>query len=255
MPILALAAIFLLVALIYSSVGFGGGSSYNALLVLAGADFQVIPAISLSCNIIVVSGGVYHFRKAGLLDMKALLPFVALSVPMAWFGGQLQIAESVFLGLLGLALLATGVQLIWSGFHHAVRKESLVLNPWLVGLPLGGVIGLLSGIVGIGGGIFLAPVLYLTAWAEPRRIAAMASGFILLNSVAGLIGHLMKQGDYSVSSAWLASWPLFVAVLAGGQIGSRLGIRMLPDALIRGLTGLLVLYVATRLLWRWAGLY
>jgi uncharacterized membrane protein YfcA len=185
----------------------------------------------------------------------ALLPFVSLSVPFAWFGGQLEIQEITFVGLLGMALLLTAVQLFWKHQSPAVAGRVSGMNPWLLGLPAGAGIGFLSGIVGIGGGIFLAPLLYLMAWGQPRAIAASSSGFILVNSVAGLAGHLMKQGNQSPAAEWMASWPLFLVVLVGGQLGSRLASRALPEVWIQRLTGVLVLYVAVRLLLRWASLH
>ena len=105
MPLLALAGLFFLVAIAYASVGFGGGSSYNALLILSGMDFRLVPAIALSCNILVVSGGVYHSFRAGHLSIGQLLPFILLSIPMAWFGGSLLVSEQAFTGLLGFSLL------------------------------------------------------------------------------------------------------------------------------------------------------
>jgi uncharacterized membrane protein YfcA len=251
MPILVLAIVFLVVALLYASVGFGGGSSYNALLVLAGTDFHLIPLISLSCNVIVVSGGVFHFHKAGLLDIKALLPYLMLSIPMAWFGGNLQVSESLFVGLLGTVLLISGGQMIWSRTPLIETRPLRHTNHWVLGLPSGAVIGLLSGIVGIGGGIFLAPLLHLSGALEPRKIAAMASGFILVNSLSGLAGQMMKQGDVAAYTHLTSLWPLFLAVFVGGQLGSRLGVQFVPELWLKRLTGLLILYVAVRLLLKW----
>jgi uncharacterized membrane protein YfcA len=251
MPVLILAAVFFVVALLYASVGFGGGSSYNALLVLTGEDFQVIPVISLSCNIIVVSGGAFHFYKAGLLSSWKLLPFVILSIPMAWLGGHLQLNESTFIGLLGVVLLLAGGQMIWTSLRSRQLTRHWPMNLWLLGLPAGAGIGFISGIVGIGGGIFLAPLLHLCTSLEARRIAAMASGFILLNSLSGLVGQLTKQGEGSVFGQWTESWPLFLAVFLGGQLGSRLGVNVLPEIWIKRLTGLLISFVAVRLLLKW----
>jgi uncharacterized membrane protein YfcA len=228
---------FLLVAAAYSAVGFGGGSTYNALLVLSGVDFRLIPLIALSCNILVVTGGVFHFHKSGQFEIKALLPFVALSIPMALLGGSLSVSETLFSGLLGVALLVTGIQMLWN--PDPARSAVVKLNPWAVGLPLGAATGLLAGITGIGGGIFLAPCLHLIGWDRPRRIAAMASGFILVNSTAGLAGQLLKQDGQAAARDWLAAWPLFIAVVLGGQIGSRLA------------AGVLVLWVAVRLIRHW----
>ncbi|MFT5138968.1 MAG: putative membrane protein YfcA [Lysobacterales bacterium] len=254
MPVLVLAFVFFTIALVYATVGFGGGSSYSALLVLAGKEFHLIPVISLSCNIIVVSGGAFHFHKAGLFSSRKLLPFLVLSIPMAWFGGQLQVNESTFVGLLGMILLLAGGQMIWTSLGEQSLLRSRAMNLWILGLPAGAVIGLISGIVGIGGGIFLAPLLHLGTSLEARKIAAMASGFILLNSISGLAGQLMKQGEVSVYGQWVDSWPLFLAVFLGGQLGSRLGINVLPEHWIKRLTGLLIAYVAIRLLLKWVSM-
>lgn len=244
--------LFALVALAYAAVGFGGGSTYNALLVLGGTDYQAIPAIALSCNIIVVTGGVVQFYRAGHFSVRALMPYVSLSIPMAWLGGRLPVSETVFAGLLGLALAFTGLHMLLRSVRQPRPVRARNWRPWSVGLPAGAAIGFLSGLVGIGGGIFLAPLLYLLGRDTPRRIAALSSGFILVNSIAGLSGQLMKQGFDAPTSAWGQAWPLYLAVLAGGQVGSRLGALRLPDPWVRGLTGALVLYVAARLLLRWA---
>jgi len=249
MPGLLMIIVFLLAAIAYASVGFGGGSTYNALLVLSGMDFRVIPLIALTCNILVVSGGVYHFWRAGEFNIRALLPFVALSIPMALVGGALPVSESLFSGLLGVSLLLAGAQMLWKPAARPGRVSSL--NPWLLGLPLGAATGVVAGITGIGGGIFLAPCLYLAGWAQPRKIAAMSSGFILVNSLAGMTGQLFKQQAQAPVTEWLNAWPLFIAVVLGGQIGSRLAAGKMPQLWIQRLTSLLILWVAVRLLRHW----
>ena len=247
-----LAVVFLITALVYASVGFGGGSTYNALLVLYGADYRVLPSVALTCNIIVVAGGVWHFARAGHLRPSLCLPFLALSVPMAWVGARIPVSEQVFVGLLGLSLAFTGLRLLVSRKPQATESAGPTsARRWATGLPIGGSIGFLSGIVGIGGGIFLAPLLHLLRWGTAQAIAAASSLFILLNSIAGLTGQLMKLGDLGqLRSLWDYVW-LFPAVLLGGQIGSWLGSRHLPGHLVRRLTAVLVLYVAGRLLLRW----
>jgi uncharacterized membrane protein YfcA len=254
MPLLILTALFLVIAVAYSAVGFGGGSSYNALLILSGMDYRLVPAIALSCNILVVTGGVIHHSRAGNLSAGALLPFVMLSVPMAWVGGRMPVSEQVFMGLLGFSLLVAALQMIRQSsrtrFGHGLGKAQY----WLISTGLGGVIGLLAGITGIGGGIFLAPLIYLLRLAPPRTVAGISSGFILVNSAAGLAGQLMKAGDHSPLEGWLGAWPLFIAVIIGGQIGSRLSAYRLPETWIKRLTALLILYVALRLIWRWMGM-
>lgn len=249
-----LAALFALTALLYALVGFGGGSTYNALLVLNGTDYRILPAIALICNIIVVAGGSWRFWQAGHVSFWRILPWILLSVPAAWLGGRLAVSETLFVGLLGGSLLVAGLQLIFErkqgGEDGAARH---VARP--VSYAAGGGIGFLSGMVGIGGGIFLAPILYLLRWGGAREIAGTASIFILVNSLAGLAGQLMKlEADYGIVSATgllRDYWLLFPAVLIGGQIGSRFGSTRIPSALVKRLTAVLILYVATRLLWRW----
>ena len=250
---LYLICLFFIVAALYAAVGFGGGSTYNALLVLHGTDYRILPAIALSCNIIVVSGGIWRFSKERLLNVRALLPFLAASIPAAWIGGRLAVSETVFIGLLGSALLLSGLRLLFqreSLFEAADRPRT--------SLPLaffsGGAIGLLSGVVGIGGGIFLAPVLYWLRWDTPRKIAAACSLFILVNSIAGLTGQVMKLSGTSLLSLALPYWPLLPAVFVGGQIGSWMATKRLEPRYLRRLTSVLILYVALRLLFKWASL-
>ena len=253
MPLLILTALFLLAAIAYSSVGFGGGSSYNALLILSGMDYRLVPAIALSCNILVVTGGVYHYARARVLSIKQLLPFIVLSLPMAWLGGSLPVSEQLFIALLGFSLLIAAVQML-SKPHVTTRAHALSnIRYWLLAAPVGGIIGLLAGITGIGGGIFLAPLIYFFHLAPARTVAGITSGFILINSIAGLAGQLMKSDEFSPMQGWLGAWPLFIAVLIGGQVGSRLGAYHLPETWIKRLTAILMLYVAIRLIWRWAG--
>jgi uncharacterized membrane protein YfcA len=254
MPLLILAGLFFLSALAYASVGFGGGSTYNALLILSGMDYRLIPAIALSCNILVVSGGVYHYSRAGGLSIGKLLPFIVLSLPMAWLGGSLPVSEQVFIGLLGFSLLFAAAQMLLKPGNSAIVDSRLTVRYWLIAAPVGGAIGLLAGITGIGGGIFLAPVIYFLQLVPARTVAGITSGFILVNSVAGLAGQMMKVGDYSPLQGWLQAWPLFLAVLIGGQIGSRLGAYHLPETWVKRMTAVLMSYVALRLIWRWVNM-
>jgi len=255
MPLLVLAGLFFLAAVAYSSVGFGGGSTYNALLILSGMDYRLVPVIALSCNVLVVSGGIYHYSRAGVLSIGQLFPFFVFSVPMAWLGGSLAVSEQVFIGLLGFSLLLAAAQMLVKPLTtFTVHHHTNTTRYWLVAAPAGGFIGLLAGITGIGGGIFLAPVIYLLHLAPARTVAGITSGFILVNSIAGIAGHMMKAGDYSPLQGWIMAWPLFVAVVIGGQIGSHLGAYKLPETWVKRLTAILMLYVAARLIWRWAGM-
>ncbi|WP_323800895.1 sulfite exporter TauE/SafE family protein [Parasphingorhabdus sp.] len=250
--ILGLALLFALTAALYASVGFGGGSTYIALLALAALDYQALPVIALLCNIIVVTGGTLRFQWRGLIDWPKIWPILLLSVPAAWLGGRMVLEQQSFMLLLGLSLAAAGLLLIIEPFIKRAG-DSVRNGQWtghrLFAPAIGTGIGFLSGMVGIGGGIFLAPILLLTRWSDSRRIAATASVFILVNSIAGLSGQLMKSGLSSGGEAILAYWPLFVGVLLGGQIGSILASKALPEIWIRRLTALLILYVAARILW------
>lgn len=246
---LILALLFLVSAALYASVGLGGGSTYNALLVLADTDYRVLPSIALACNLIVVAGGVWQYRRSGALSFGFAFPFVALSIPMAWFGGSVPIQRDTFVLLLGLCLLAAGLAMWFQPTRTKASHDRIALLTWLLGLPLGGAIGFVSGMVGIGGGIFLAPALHLLRLADPKRVAATASFFIMVNSIAGLVGQAMKQGTTAhllelADYVWLG-----VAVFVGGQIGSRLSARVLSGRVVKRLTAVLVLYVAGRLLY------
>ena len=240
-----LTGLFAFVALIYASVGFGGGSTYSALLALSGVDYRLIPVIALVCNIIVVTGGTIRFARAGLINWRQVLPLVAVSAPLAFVGGLVPLKQSVFYLLLGGGLFLSSVILL-------VRVETFVTRrfptPFL--LAISGAVGLLAGLSGIGGGIFMSPVLHMIRWADAKRIAAFASLYILINSITGIAGQLVKAGPVSLMNPTTEYWPLMLAVLIGGQMGSYLGLKLLSATWLRRLTALLVGYVAIRLLWQ-----
>lgn len=248
-----------MVALFYAAAGFGGGSTYNALLALAETDYRIFPSIALLCNLIVVSGGVWRFAAAGHICFRRILPWIVTSVPAAFLGGVLEVSESFFTGLLGLSLLVAGSHMMYfevlkKNFAAEQKKDTLqnsaVLLPCFIGMCL----GLLAGIVGIGGGIFLAPVLYLLRWDHAKAIAGTCAVFIFCNSLAGLTGHAVKLYGADLLPQLADYWPLGLAVLAGGQIGSWLGAVKMEKRFVAFLTVLLILYVAIRLLWRWSGM-
>lgn len=238
-----LAALFGLTALLYAAVGFGGGSTYTALLLLGGVAVGLVPAISLACNIIVVSGGTLRFARAGVMPWAKALPLVAVAAPLAFLGGLTPIKQGALVILLGLSLLASAAALL----VQPQAAKPVALSPRLL-LPLAAALGYLAGVVGIGGGIFLAPILHLIRWAEARSVAATASLFILVNSLFGLTGQLVKGQGGAMLHSVAGHWPLLVAVLIGGAIGTQLAVRTGPAALIRRLTALLVGFVAVRLL-------
>ena len=246
-----LAALFFLTALLYGAAGFGGGSTYNALLVLAGADYRAVPVIALACNILVVSLGSWRFARSGHVEWRRIWPLFIFSIPFAWIGGRLAVAETVFVGLLAASLIVAGLLMLWQPLWEKEAPVA-VRSRWLEPAA-GGALGLLAGMVGIGGGIFLAPLLYMLRWGTPKAIAGTCAVFILANSLSGLAGQLAKGSGGAGAQALAAYWPLFPAVLAGGLIGSTLGSGWLEPKYVRILTALLILYVAVRLAIRFYG--
>lgn len=231
---------FFIIALIYSSVGFGGGSSYLALMAVMGVAPEIMRPSALLCNIVVVVGGAYIFWKEGHLDVRKSWPFIVASVPFAFLGGYWRISEHLFFLLLGSTLVLAAIAL-WIQPGESDRKLSDNL-PFNLGLSAG--VGLLSGIVSIGGGIFLSPILHLSRWDTARKISALASVFILANSISGLAGQFIRNATVD----WSFILPLLGAVLIGGQIGSRLGARKFNPMYIRRITAALILAAGLNIL-------
>lgn len=242
MPLLV--AGFFLTALLYASVGFGGGSTYSALLALSGFDFRLLPVLSLVCNIAVVAGSTIRFGRAKVMPWKGGLVLTGIAAPAALLGGLTPIGEGTFFILLGASLVLAGLALLLPVNTDRSQPTCLAKAMPFVALPL----GYLSGLVGIGGGIFLAPLLHLTRWHEAKAIAATASLFILVNSLFGLAGQLLKNGPDTLGSAVTFGLPLMVAVVIGGQIGSLLALKVFPARIIRWLTAALTIWVGGRLL-------
>lgn len=240
---------FLITAFLYASVGFGGGSTYNALLILYNVDYLLIPKIALTCNLIVVIGGTIRYQLNHLIPWKKVLPLIIFSAPFAWIGGRLPIDKELFLAILGVSLLISGILLL-------IRKEEIENFSKSVNSKIGiflysimsVLIGLISGLVGIGGGIFLSPILHLTKTIPSMNIAAISSVFIFVNSIAGLSGQFMKDNSVSLISEFAAYYWLFFAVLIGGNIGTYLGIKTFHPIIVRRLTAILVIYVSLRIL-------
>jgi uncharacterized membrane protein YfcA len=240
-----LPVVFFAIALFYAAAGFGGGTGYLAALALSGINYLAIPQITLACNVIVSGGGVWHFGKGGHYDMRRILPFFVLSIPMAYLGGRVEISKGVFNLLLGLSLVAAGGRMMFAGASEDSTRRISSRTAWMAGLPIGAGLGFLSGLVGVGGGIFLAPVLLLMGWTNAKQTAAAASLFILVNSTAGLTGQLIK-GIYL--DAMIV--PLGAAALVGGQIGSRVGAYRMRSKGVRRLLAAIIIVVGLRMLWK-----
>ncbi|MBI3252451.1 MAG: sulfite exporter TauE/SafE family protein [Candidatus Omnitrophica bacterium] len=235
---------FFFVAMIYSMVGFAGGSSYLALLVLAGLPYKQVPPVALLCNLIVSASAFWHFYKGGHFDLKKALPFIVFSIPLAFLGGKMAISKELFHLFLGFSLFVAGARMLLPDKNFMETRPVSSKKMWLVGMPLGAALGFLSGLVGIGGGIFLSPFLLLMRWMDAKQTAAAASFFILVNSLSGLLGQ-MHKGAAAPGEPFLF---LGLAVLLGGQFGARIGAYRLPRPGVQRITGLLILYVSFSLL-------
>lgn len=239
---LIIAIIFFIIATVYSSAGFGGGSSYLATLSLFPMAFEDIRMTALICNIVVVCGSVFLFNKYRFLNWKRIIPLIVLSIPMAYLGGKILIGERTFFIILGLSLLLASMAMIID------KRISTIKIPKYGNAVIGGGIGFLSGIVGIGGGIFLSPLLHLTRWGKPKVIAATSAIFILVNSLAGILGQSVANG-ISIDLYKLAI--LVFAVFLGGQVGVRMSIFKLNQLIVRRITAIVVLIVSLRLLFKY----
>lgn len=236
--------LFFLASILYSSAGFGGGSSYLAILTLFALPFAEIRVISLVCNIVVVSSNVFLFSKQKLYDWKKLLPLVIISVPAAYLGGKLLIEKDFFFVVLSITLITAALVMLFgkkiNSKPSVKTKTSLLKNTGI-----GGVIGFISGLVGIGGGIFLAPFLHLSNWDSAKRIAAVSSLFILVNSIAGLLGQSQNE-NFSINTNLTIA--LACTVFVGGQIGSRLSIKFISPTQLKRITAVVILIAATNIL-------
>jgi len=236
---------FFVVATLYSAVGFGGGSSYLALLTLFLVSFFAIRSIALVCNLVVVSSSTYLYFKHGHTRFKDFLPFVITSIPMAFLGATFRLKEEIFFILLGTALIFSSIFLAWQTFSVKKKEENTNPKPKYLGYLIGAVIGLLSGLVGIGGGIFLAPILNHIKWDKSVKIAALASFFILVNSISGLGGLLWS---HTLELPWIETLVLVITVFLGGQLGIRLSLKKLSAKGIKRITAILVFVVGVRVL-------
>ena len=239
-----LSILFFITAILYSSVGFGGGSTYLALMLIWDIPYYIFPIIALSCNIIVVSGNSVNYIRSKNINLKLLIPYLIGSVPFAFFGASISLEKSLFEIILFFILTSAGVFLFIESksFSKDGIEIKKISNP--LSILIGSVIGFFSGVVGIGGGIFLSPILFLMKAGYPKQIAATASLFILINSIFGVIGQFTKN---IVLNEFLNYWPLFLTVFIGGQIGNYLNIKFISNKTLALMTSLLVIFVAARM--------
>ena len=236
--------LFFVTAIIYASVGFGGGSTYLALLLLWDVPYYIFPIIALACNIIVVSGNSFNYIRVGNLNIKLLLPYLLGSIPFAFIGGSIEIDKNIFEIILFVVLAVAGLLLLFNFKSYGNHSKIYKSLPIFFSIPIGIILGFVSGIVGIGGGIFLSPILYLLKAANPNHITTTVSLFILINSIFGIFGQITKDINLHEITNYLY---LLIAVFVGGQIGNFLNIKIIPTRILALITSLLVIFVATRM--------
>ena len=239
-----LSIFFFITAILYSSVGFGGGSTYLALMLIWDIPYYIFPIIALFCNIIVVSGNSINYIKSGNLNLKLLTPYLFGSIPFAFLGASISIEKELFEIILFFVLFIAGIFLLIESKSFNNNQIKIRQIPKILSFIVGSLIGFISGIVGIGGGIFLSPFLFLMKAGYPKHITSSASLFILINSIFGIAGQLTKD---QVLDQVINYWPLFLTVLIGGQIGSLLNIKFLSNKILALLTSFLVIFVAIRM--------
>ena len=238
--------LFFLVAVLYSSAGFAGGSGYIALMALFSIPYQVIPPVALVCNMVVTSANIIRFWRRGNLDLKFLFPFAVLSIPCSYLGGSMAVAKPLFQIILATLLFIIGIKMLFLEKKEALAAlQEFACKHFFVAGILGGIFGLLAGLTGVGGGMFLVVALYGLGWGTAKKIAATASAFIFINSFFGLIGHLQKLPNWGQI---LNFYPLYLSVLAGGQLGSWLCHFRISESRMQKLTAVLVLLVSGKLI-------
>jgi uncharacterized membrane protein YfcA len=239
-----LSLLFFVTAILYSSVGFGGGSTYLALLLIWDIPYYIFPVIALFCNIIVVSGNSINYIKAGNFKPNLLFPYLIGSIPFSFIGGTINLEKEIFEIILFFVLSVAGLILFLNSNSYKEKSFKLKKISKFTSIIIGSILGFISGVVGIGGGIFLSPILFLLKVGYPKQIATTASIFILINSISGIFGQFTKQNTLS---NFLDFWPLFMVVLIGGLVGNFLNIRFFSNKLLTIITSGLVIFVAIRI--------
>lgn len=248
LQILELAAIFIVVAMLYSSVGHAGASGYLAAMALVGVAPEVMRPTALTLNIVVAAYTTWRFRSARFFDAKVVGPFLIGSIPFAFVGGGIKLPSHIYQALVGGVLLCSAVYLAWRAFSNTdLRGEIPVVIPLWVSPLVGAAIGMLSGLTGTGGGIFLSPLILLLGWAGPKTTAGISAPFIMANSIAGLAGGLIK-GSFSFATIPFAATPLIAAAMLGALIGTWLGIYKLTNRWLIGTLSLVMTIAAAKLI-------
>jgi len=238
---LGLFALIFIAAVLYSSVGHGGASGYLAAMALFGVAPAAMKPLALSMNIIVAGLGFARLARAGYFNFSLFWPFALGSIPAAYLGGAWKLTDATYRTIVGIALLLAAWRMFAEYKDDRVRRTP----PFAAALLLGAGIGLLSGLTGVGGGIFLSPILLMLHWTTMRESAALAAAFILVNSIAGLAGYAG-----STHAVWPeALWVFLLVALAGGLLGSELAVRRLAPTILKRLLSVVLIVAAWKMIW------
>jgi uncharacterized membrane protein YfcA len=240
---LTLAALIFAAAVLYSSVGHAGASGYLAAMALVGVAPAFMKPTALTLNILVATVGTYKFARAGCFDWRLFWPFAVMSIPLAFVGGWIQLPGIYYRPIVGAVLLFAAVRLAFASTQKPGEPVPTNLPPLPIAMLVGGAIGLLSGLTGVGGGIFLSPVILFAGWAGPRVTSGVSVTFILVNSIAGLLGQQLANVAQIPSE--VVYWG--VAALAGGWIGAELGSRRLNTTWFRRLLSVVLVIAGIKL--------
>lgn len=235
--------IFLFVSLIYAMSGQGGASAYLAILAISDISYNKIPATALACNIAATIGIVYRFYKEGHLKLRLCLPFVITSIPAAFFAGRIDVPEKIFIILLSCILILIGLRLLLVKTNESRVKMPEIKTALIFGPLIGIVLGSLGGLVGLGGGIFLMPIIILLRWGTVKQAAVAGGLFTLINSISAITGHISKSGF-----DWKLAPPLAIAVIIGSQIGSYIGAKKASPNLVQKIFAVIMLGIGIRLI-------
>jgi len=242
--ILIILAIFV-VAVMYSSVGHGGASGYLAVMAFFGSVTpEVTKPTALVLNLFVASIAMYQFARAGFFSWRTLWPFAAASIPAAFIGGMISLPTNVYKIVLGIVLMLAALRLAWKLTAAGDNKAPNVF----VALAIGAVIGLLSGLVGVGGGIFLTPILLLANWAETKTAAGVSAAFILVNSASGLLGSWLLGKGTTLTNLPSDVWLWIAAAVIGGLLGSTLGAKKFDSLTMRRVLAVVLLFAGIKLI-------
>lgn len=240
---LILTILFFLIAVLYASVGSGGGSGYLAIMGLLGTPPELMRPTALTLNILVTTIGTWKYVRAGHFSARLYWPIVLMSLPFAFIGGRLSLPTAVYRPLVGLILLYAAIRLWLSTRGDATKGHATRNLPIWVTLLAGMSIGLLSGLIGVGGGIFLSPLLILTGWATTRQTLGVTAAFVLANSIAGLAGQLSTMVTLPP-----IIWVWLTAVGIGGWLGAEFGSQRLNPQLLRRLLALILVLGGLRMI-------